>query len=523
MPNLTRRDFTAMSSLVTAVAVAGCRNSDGTPVSSGFVFLYAPGTTTLVPGYKDDALSQVWTTVGGGIPLDAGGRANIWVSGKVDVIVTNASGQTVTSMLGFNGVTANTVEVENAGYTGAITDPVTGAVSQGAGGQTDLDTVLSNLASSFGGADGKYQESKGATARRWQDIIRSIFVTPQDFGALGNGVNDDTTACQAALNEIKRLGGGIVYFGPGTYKISSPLSLNNATGVLLLGAGQGTTDIHQSTGSTDAIDMIGCTDCGIRNLATFGDIVWSGTTARPTMSLVTTDGGTGVKMTSASNVLIEACTLIALNGNRGLLLTNCLGVEIIGGSLVPDNLVGTGLEIAGTTGQVYAIGVSFSGCTTGIAFDNTSNGHAFAFISCPSLSTCTTPIDLSAISADPVIYQAGNLIDSFLYSAAVGNTLAIKLQNGYAPVLKAASGGAGTMTVSAPTPTPLASAGPVPFLEVQFVNGAGGAVTWSMNAAFVLAGGVAIPTTDGHTINVVFRWDYLTSKWREVSRSDTVT
>lgn len=47
------------------------------------------------------------------------------------------------------------------------------------------------------------------------------------FGAKGNGTTDDTTAVQAALTSVVNSGkGGTVYFPPGTYKITSGLTVN---------------------------------------------------------------------------------------------------------------------------------------------------------------------------------------------------------------------------------------------------------------------------------------------------------
>lgn len=57
-----------------------------------------------------------------------------------------------------------------------------------------------------------------------------------DYGATGNGANDDTAAVQAAINACGAAGGGIVYFPPGTYLISSTLNRHYAN-VTLMGAG----------------------------------------------------------------------------------------------------------------------------------------------------------------------------------------------------------------------------------------------------------------------------------------------
>lgn len=46
-------------------------------------------------------------------------------------------------------------------------------------------------------------------------------LTVKDFGAVGDGITDDTTAIQTAINTIGE--GGVVYFPPGTYKTSGPV------------------------------------------------------------------------------------------------------------------------------------------------------------------------------------------------------------------------------------------------------------------------------------------------------------
>lgn len=55
------------------------------------------------------------------------------------------------------------------------------------------------------------------------------FVTPQDYGATGNGATDDTAAVQAAITAVQNAGGGTLFFPEGSYLCTPSLS----TGVAL--------------------------------------------------------------------------------------------------------------------------------------------------------------------------------------------------------------------------------------------------------------------------------------------------
>jgi hypothetical protein len=66
-----------------------------------------------------------------------------------------------------------------------------------------------------------------------QKLAETISV--KDFGALGNGIANDSVAVQNAWNAVKSSGGGILYFPPGTYLINiTGLGSDN---VSLLGTG----------------------------------------------------------------------------------------------------------------------------------------------------------------------------------------------------------------------------------------------------------------------------------------------
>jgi len=71
-----------------------------------------------------------------------------------------------------------------------------------------------------------------------------------DFGAAGNGVTDDTSAIQTAINAAVSAGGGTVYFPSGAYYTSAPLVINGSS-VHLAGEGRASSlDVH---GSFDSI------------------------------------------------------------------------------------------------------------------------------------------------------------------------------------------------------------------------------------------------------------------------------
>ena len=80
----------------------------------------------------------------------------------------------------------------------------------------------------------------GAVNQTVQDKLQE-FVSVKDFGAVGDGVADDTTAIQAAINAHS----GIIYFPSGTYNISAPLRIT--TGIVLQGESKSTSIISKTT------------------------------------------------------------------------------------------------------------------------------------------------------------------------------------------------------------------------------------------------------------------------------------
>ncbi|MEV0895026.1 glycosyl hydrolase family 28-related protein [Promicromonospora sp. NPDC050262] len=161
--------------------------------------------------------------------------------------------------------------------------------------------------------------------------------TPQEFGALADGVNDDTAAIQAAIDaQFERLS-KIVWFPPGTYRITAPLVVRdteftepmNLNRIVL--AGQGTMGVRTSLILVD-FDGTGLEMhaplCGIRGLSFITRTRTPGSVAVRTARTNNTDD---------MDATITECTFVSFNQavvhvGRGLVFTNNL-VAISGTAL----------------------------------------------------------------------------------------------------------------------------------------------------------------------------------------------
>jgi hypothetical protein len=140
-----------------------------------------------------------------------------------------------------------------------------------------------------------------------------INVKDPDYGATGDGVTNDRTAIQNAIDALPA--GGRIYFPPGAYKISTALDLTDTQGITLEGAA-GMVDtvgnilgleraptylLYSGTGTASAIDCSGSVGFTMRNLgAYYSSGSFSG-------RLIDLDD-------SCSQALIDNCDLGSLDG-----------------------------------------------------------------------------------------------------------------------------------------------------------------------------------------------------------------
>lgn len=87
-------------------------------------------------------------------------------------------------------------------------------------------------------------------------LTQQVFnVKESTFGTVGDGVTDDTTAIQAAINAAIAAVGGVVFFPAGTYRITSALNVPRTYGWAILGSGRETTIIVQDTDNTPIFNL----------------------------------------------------------------------------------------------------------------------------------------------------------------------------------------------------------------------------------------------------------------------------
>lgn len=230
-------------------------SSSGELLVGGKLYTYQAGTTTPLATYTD---STGTTSNTNPIILDVRGEANVWLGTSAYKFVLKDS----------NDVSIWTV------------DNITSAQGLANAVQTNLTNYINSVAASSGSSlVGFLQSGANAVARTVQAKNRDI-VNVKDFGAVGNGVADDTAAIQAAINEVASRGGGEVVFNMGKYLITSGLTAR--VGVLLNGIVR--TDVSSNTngsGLVAAKPIIvwgGAADGTMYRIypQTAGDCVWGG-------------------------------------------------------------------------------------------------------------------------------------------------------------------------------------------------------------------------------------------------------
>jgi len=151
------------------------------------------------------------------------------------VKVTARSGDTLTVVRGQEGTSASNFSAGSAVELRVTAQSIVDSVAQLPKDASTVSYVPSGT---------------GAVTTNVQAKLRQL-VSVKDFGAVGNGVANDTVAIQAAIDAVYNAGGGTLFFPSGTYLVTSIVrNWANPITVNLQGEGKRSTVIKKFDAST---------------------------------------------------------------------------------------------------------------------------------------------------------------------------------------------------------------------------------------------------------------------------------
>ncbi len=340
------------------------------------------GTATFVlRGTASSALSVMFTDFEGTaqpasniITLDSNGAAEIYVNAYVDVTLKTSAGVTLRTVT--VGDTSTCVEVRSDSFTGVDYSGSPTAVNQ----PITLQAVLNLWNNSAGATD--FQVNPGSGAVNISSALADISgmftnVKSPTFGAVGDGVTNDTTAIN---NAITAAAGGIVFFPPGTYIVTALTAA--VANVTFFGCGPGSSII---SGSSAVTRMLNITDNTSGGWKRFIGIKFTSSAAYETL----------IDLEETQNVYFENCEFVSTNctvssirrpdvdGQTNVFIDNCKFTSGTGVDGEINNLSDDGESFFSVKNCFFTIPALF----TGIVFKG------------PDFNVSGCEVDASAVTA----------------------------------------------------------------------------------------------------------------------------
>jgi hypothetical protein len=434
-------------------------NNNGQPLSGGEIYTYAAGTTIPQATYTSALGIQPHSNP---IVLDSAGRVpggEIWLTDGLvykfvietstggligtydnitgvnsnfvnytvqEEVITATAGQTVFNLSTINytpGTNSLSVYIDGVNqyvgdsYLETDSNTVTFTAGVHVGGEVKFTTAIQTTTGAVDASIVSYEPPFTGSVATNVEAKLAQYVSVKDFGAVGDGVADDTAAIQAAIDAVFNTGGGTVYIPTGTYLVSSIVkNWIGAVTVRIVGAGKRATKLKKKSGTTTPILDF---SSGVSILETYSEIsdLWlQGLGAATEAGLRVTDWGRW----TLKNVQIDTC-------NKGIHARGALVFDVYD-CTIQSNVFGYYCEKSAI--NIYSNLVQFFGgqisanSTWGMSIQQASGVHLYG-------------TDLSAngavgnVSTGAIIVDA-NVDDETGYSSISLNGVWMEANNGCA-------------------------------------------------------------------------------------------
>jgi hypothetical protein len=252
-------------------------------------------------------------------------------------------------------------------------------------------------------------------------MIKGAPVSVLDFGAVGNGVADDTVAVQAAIDSSPN---GVINFPSGTYKLSAPILLTDTSGHNFQGVitGNNATIVFTNAGAaadTDAAMAHGFQAYPLTN-GSGGDITGLRDVVIEGLRIQGPTHGACVYITNSQNVTIQNCQFTL--SRYGVATECCINTKILDNVFTTHINAGLGMIMSSNTSNVW-----YGSATPSSSYWNDSplvQGNGF--LSSSSSSTLAHILDYGSQSESVRLIQ-----NNFFYSYWSGAGAFVGTQYGY--------------------------------------------------------------------------------------------
>lgn len=208
-------------------------DANGEPLVGGKLYTYAAGTTTPLSTYTDAGAGTPNTNP---VILDTTGSAAVWCgSAQYAFTLKTSTDVLVWTADNLNAPQASTLAALAASGGAALIGAVPSITNPG----TTVQAQLTNLGGVDGGTYVSYKQDSIFSVTTDVSTKLNEWISVKDFGAVGNGSTNDTSAFNAAFSAAA--GGICIVPGVNTYKLTTaPTDVN--VGILTMGGTYTTND-----------------------------------------------------------------------------------------------------------------------------------------------------------------------------------------------------------------------------------------------------------------------------------------